>query len=84
MTALVYQATSTRYAAWHWPKTIGHISRPGLGAACLSYPLTPATGRNPVSIRIEDRCRGNGCRQRWDAWLRATVHACLLAEASPQ
>ena len=76
----VYRAAAARHAVWHWPVrcTYGPVT------ACAAWPLDPTTGRSPVAVDIADRCRGNGCRHRWDAWLRATVRAALAAAAEPQ
>ncbi len=81
MTARVYRAAAARRAVWHW--TAEQHCSTGPRSACLSWPLDPATARGPVSVDMADRCRGNGCRQRWDAWLRDLVRACLLAQAAP-
>ena len=78
----VYRAATARHAVWHWPGD--HAYTGGPRSACLSWPLDPTTAKSPVSVDIADRCRGNGCRHRWDAWLRATVRACLAADATPQ
>lgn len=80
MNGYVYRSASARRTVWHWAKR----NEAGLAAACLSYPLAAATARIPLAVDIDDRCRGNGCRQRWDAWLRATVRTALLAEAAQQ
>lgn len=70
MTDLVSRAR--RGAVWHWP----HPNHPDV-SACTATPLDPARRRDPVTVDIRDRCTCQGCRQRWDAWLAATVCAAL-------
>lgn len=84
MNARVYRVARTKQrrnaGVWHWPVW----ARDGRVSACTGWPLSEDTSKHAVSIDIVDRCRGNGCRQQWDQWLRDTVRACLLEEATPR
>ena len=83
MTGRVYRAaTRTGRTVWHW-QADRHCTT-GPRSACLSWPLNTSSAAHPLAVDIDDRCRGNGCRQRWDDWLRATVRGALLAEAAPR
>ncbi len=49
--------------------------------ACSGWPVYAGGATPAVSVNIADRCRARGCRERWDKWLQATLHA-ALAEAA--
>ena len=73
-------ATRAGRGVWHW--TVDTPCSTGPRSACLSWPLNPDTARPPLAVDIADRCRGNGCRHRWDQWLRGLVKAALQAHAA--
>jgi hypothetical protein len=67
----VHQTATGR--TWHWPNP----HRPHL-TACTSWPHH-GPGTNPVSVDIDDRCSGPGCRQAWERWIERTIRLELAA-----
>jgi hypothetical protein len=76
--------TGTVYALgrkhrYHWRHA---TSEPFVAACHGGRRLNPFAGTPAVSVDIPDRCTDNGCKQRWERWLRDTLHGYWVEAAN--
>lgn len=66
---------------YHWPAPVPptYMAHHFGATACAAWPIYRLGATPAVSVDIDRRCRGKGCRERWSLWLQQTARAALIA-----
>jgi hypothetical protein len=75
VTELVHRTARGR--VWHW---VRDTRLRGTVTCCSGWEVPGHLTAPPVAALMEDRCTGRGCAERWDDWVRRTIHAALVDE----